>query len=297
MYLAIDLGGTYVKYGLIDLDANIHEKGKEKTPATKEGLLQLIHQLSVTFHSCKGIAISSPGAISNERPIKGSCAIPYLIGWKMKQAVEKLTGKPVNVENDANCAGIAEIWKGAAKGKSDVLVVVIGTGIGGTIIKEGYIHKGAHLHGGEFGYMLVSDEIHDSNDVWSRRASTKALVHKVAKQKHMDPDLLTGEEVFQMADQGDPICEKAIEEFYHLLAIGLYNLQYIYDPEMILISGGVSARDNLVEEIDKRVNRIIDKIELATITPRIGLCYFRQNANLLGAVYSFIQQEKSSAFN
>lgn len=289
MYLAIDLGGTYIKHARIDRYGTIHDKGKEKTPATREELCRFILELSSSFPHCEGIAISSPGSVSNDTPIQGSSAITYIIGWSMKEELEELTRKPVHIENDANCAGVAEVWKGAAKGQRDVLVVVIGTGIGGAIIQDGHIHKGANLHGGEFGYMLISEQVDSSDDVWSRKASTKALVRKVAKKKRLNPDELTGEDVFQWADQGDMVAREAIEEFYHLLAIGLYNLQYIYDPDVILISGGVSARDTIIEELNKRVQSIIDKIDLATIAPIIRSSHFRQDANLLGAVYSFMK--------
>ncbi|KGM44733.1 ROK family protein [Neobacillus niacini] len=284
-YLAFDIGGTFIKYGLVTEKAEILENHKVKTPKTLDELLSVIEELSGKYSDVKGIAISAPGAVSDEGVIYGSSAIPYLHGPNIKNLVSEITSLPVYLENDANCAGYAELWNGAAKGKKDVLVMVIGTGIGGSVFKNGQLHKGAHLHGGEFGYMLLTGDIQDSNDVWSRVASTAALVRNVAKRKQIGVESISGEEIFQLAESGDEDCIEAIHHFYHLLAVGIYNLQYIYDPEVIVIGGGISARDELIDGINEKLDSILARVDLAKIKPEIVACMHRQNANLLGAVY------------
>src|SRR5699024_1216495 len=106
-----------------------------------------------------GIAISAPGAVTDGGMINGGSAIPYIHGPNIKAMIETRTGLTVHIENDANCVALAEIWKGAAKTKKDVAVVVIGTGIGGALVKDGVIHKGGNLHGGEFGYMILNPNV------------------------------------------------------------------------------------------------------------------------------------------
>lgn len=290
-YLALDIGGTFIKYGLVTESAEILENNKVKTPKTLDELLSIIKNLTETYYDVNGIAISAPGAVSEEGVIYGSSAIRYLHGPNIKNLVKELTSLPVYLENDANCAGYAEIWNGAAKGKKDVLVMVIGTGIGGSVFKNGQLHKGTHLHGGEFGYMLLTSDIQDSNDVWSRVASTAALVKEVAKRKQIDVESISGEQIFQLADSGDIDCIQAIDRFYRLLAVGIYNLQYIYDPEVIVIGGGISARDDLIDGINEKLDHILAKVDLAKIKPEIIACDYRQNANLLGAVYGAMLTE------
>jgi len=287
-YLAIDIGGTFVKYGMISDDAKIQFVKKIKTPTNLEDLLAFFTKLSTDNKDIAGIAISSPGAVSDDGVIYGSSAIPYLHGPNLKKLISERTGYSVHLDNDANCAGNAEMWKGAGKDKKDVLVMVIGTGIGGAVFKNRELHRGANLHGGEFGYMLLTNNVTDSNDIWSRVASTKALVKKVACLKRVNCESLTGEAVFQMAEAGDTEVQNVVNEFYHLLAVGIYNLQYIYDPEVILIGGGISAREDIVSKIDEQIDSILQKIDLAKIKPTIKKCTFAQNANLLGAVYGFI---------
>lgn len=291
-YLALDIGGTFVKYGIVKENTEIEDKGKEKTPKTLEGLLDLIAELASRFRDIDGIAVSAPGAVSDNGIIYGFSALAYLHGPNIKELIMEQTGCPVYMENDANCAGYAEVWAGAAKGKKDVLVIAIGTGIGGAVIKDGVLHKGAHLHGGEFGFMLMSPDIATHTNTWSGAASTIAMVRKVAEAKCISMDSLSGEEIFKMAEEGDRDCIKAIEEFYHLLAYGIYNLQYIYDPEVILIGGGISAREDLILRINEKLDKILEALSISQVKPIIDTCQFRQDANLLGAVYGFIQEKK-----
>ncbi|MRH43924.1 ROK family protein [Aquibacillus halophilus] len=289
-YLSFDIGGTFIKYGIIGENAEILENDKVITPKTLEELLNTLDLISKQHPNTEGIAVSAPGAVSDEGIIKGSSAIPFIHGPNIKKLLAVRTGKAVYLENDANCAGYAEVWNGSAKGKQNVLVMVIGTGIGGAVIKDGTIHKGDNLHGGEFGYMLLTTDLESSDDVWSRIASTKALVKYVAKQKHVDFESLSGENIFELAEAGDQICMDALDRFYHFLAVGIYNLQYIYDPEVILIGGGISARDDLIDRINEKLDKIMTIIDLAKIKPNIDTCKFRQNANLLGAVYGYMKE-------
>ena len=287
-YLAADIGGTFVKFGIADEDGRIHDSGREPVPRDLPGLLALISRLDCQYPDTAGLAVSSPGAVGPDGIVYGSSALPYLHGPNMRDLFEKTVNKPVFIENDASCAALAELWKGAGRKKKDFMVMVIGTGIGGAVIKDRSIHKGAHLHGGEFGYMLLDSGFTGNDDIWSRRASTAALIRNAARRKQLQPHLLTGERIFELAEAGDKDCLAALDEFYSLLAAGIYNLQYIYDPEIILIGGGISARRELIPAIEAKLSQITDAISLAKIKPSLAACHFRQDANLIGAVYGFL---------
>jgi predicted NBD/HSP70 family sugar kinase len=289
-YISIDIGGTFVKYGVIGSDSSILEQNKVKTPKTLDELLQFIHQYADLHKEVKGIAVSSPGAVSSEGIIYGASAISYIHGPNIKQLIASETHLPVYLENDANCSGLAEVWAGAAKGKEDVVIIVIGTGIGGAIIKKGNLHKGANLHGGEFGLMLLNPNKEMDPNGWVRMESTVSMVKNVARRKRIDADSLSGEEIFRLAESGDRDCIEGIDQFFHLLALGIYNIQYIYDPEITLISGGISVREDLIDRIYEKLDKILESIPKAMIRPAIAVCKFRQNANLLGAVYGLINE-------
>ncbi|MDN6626064.1 MAG: ROK family protein [Pisciglobus halotolerans] len=290
--LAFDFGGTHIKSGLVNTEGHILKKGFIETPSSLDHLLAYIKEQVAAYKSydISGIAISAPGAVSDTGVIYGASAIPYIHGPNVKDVVEQATGIKTSIENDANCAGLAEIWKGAAKGKKDVAAVIIGTGIGGVLIKNGSIHKGNALHGGEFGYMILdSHNLGRGMNTFSETASTYSIIKRAAALKSVPPSSLTGEMIFASADQGDKACIQAIAEFTTMLAIGIYNIQYMYDPELILIGGGISKRDDLIPQLRKEIDRIVESVDVATITPEIERCTFQADANLIGSVYHFLQ--------
>lgn len=291
--LAVDLGGTDVKFGIVDQHGKLLEKGKTKTPTSLEDLISHIHDKVQYFseYMIEGIAISAPGAVTETGVIEGASAIPYIHGPNIIELLEKKTGLRVEIENDANCSALAEIWKGTAEGKKDIAVVVIGTGVGGALIKNGRIHKGVHLHGGEFGYMVLNPtNLGKGQNTFSELASTSSIIRRAASYKKVDVSTLTGEKVFDLASEGDQACVQAIDEFYHMLAIGLYNIQYAYDPELILIGGGISNREDILQAINEKLALVLEKIDIATIKPQIDRCHFFSDANLIGAAYHYQQQ-------
>lgn len=172
------------------------------------------------------------------------------------------------------------------------MFTIIGTGIGGAVIKDRKIHKGAHLHGGEIGYMIlnVQDEQGElSFKTWSQLAATGALVSQVAKVKGVNASELNGQRIFEDAEAGDEDCIKAIDDFYLHLAQGIYNIQYVYDPEKIILGGAISNREDLIEQINQKLDIILDSVKIAKIRPVIESCLFKNDANLLGALFHYMQ--------
>lgn len=289
--LTFDIGGTSVKYGVLDRNGDIFEKGKFKTPQNDiDELMDGILDIKTEFekkYDFEGIAMSCPGAVDDKTGfIGGASAVPCIHGFNFRKKIMEKTGiENVRMDNDGNCAGLAEVWKGAAKDNNDVLFVIFGSGIGGAVIKDKKIHKGAHLEGGEFGYMIISENC----DVLSDVASPVSMAKNVAKRKGLES--LTGEEAFKLAEDGDIIAIDEIERFYFNVAIGIYNIQYIFDPEVIVIGGGISSRSDILENIEKGMDKVMNKIkiaEIAKIRPIIKKCKFRNDANLIGAVYNYI---------
>lgn len=292
--LTLDLGGTFIKHALATAEGDLSDKGRIKTPDTLEGVMDVIEArvCRSSDRSISGIAVSSPGSVAEDGVIYGGSAIPYIHGPNIKQMIQERTGLRVQIENDANCAGLAEVWQGSARNQQDVAVVVIGTGIGGALIKNGDIHHGGRLHGGEFGYMILDpNNLGSGMSSFSETASSYSIIKRVAAKKGFDPASITGEEIFQQAERGDQVCQQAIADFHRMLAIGLYNIQYIYDPDVILIGGGISKRHDLIDRLKDELETIVNKIDVATIVPVIDRCHFHADANLIGAVYHFLQKE------
>lgn len=290
-YLAFDVGGTAVKYAVVDEDGQIENRQKFAIPENIEGMYQEIVKVHEQNKDVEGIALSMPGAVdSDDGIIYGSSAIDYIHGPNIKKDLEKMTGKSVELENDANCAALAEVWKGAARNEQDCCFIVSGTGIGGAVIKDRHVHHGNALHGGEFGYMIMRYSPHEQKYyTWSDDGSTVAVTKRIAKELGVDYHTIDGKEVFDHADQ-NPVYQKYVDKFYQTLAMGIYNLQYAYDPSMIIVGGAISARKELLDKVNEQLDAIFAQLTHAKVRPNIKVCEFGNDANMIGAVYHFMQR-------
>jgi predicted NBD/HSP70 family sugar kinase len=295
-YMVFDIGGTYIKYAVMNENGLKLDSGKVPTP--QEGLEEFLQKTSEIVtqyrlsYAFQGIALSSPGAVDVKSGyIGGASAIPYIHGVPLTDLIRERTGLDVSIENDANCAALAEGWLGAAKETDYYICIVIGTGIGGSIVMNHTILRGASLHGGEFGYMIMGDPLNNPlRSTWSQVASTNALVQEVERRKTLEKGL-DGEKVFRLAAEGDAIANECITIFYKKLATGIYNIKYALDPEKILIGGGISKRSEVIEGINKELRHLKDEISALDIT--VEACQFDNDANLIGALFHFFSIKNS----
>lgn len=291
-YVAIDVGGSAMKYGLVDETGKVSHQSKRKTPKTLEEFYQeieSIYQEIDVLENCVGLALSLPGAVDSVTGyIGGASAVNYIHGPNIKEDLQERLQVTVQLENDANCAALAEVWIGSASDVQDCLFIVSGTGIGGAVVKDKRIHHGKHLHGGEFGYMISTNDIDKEEfSTWSWDGSTVAVVRGVAKELGVDVNSLDGKTIFDEAST-NPIYQKYVNRFYYVLAMGIFNLQYAFDPEKIVIGGAISAREDLLEQLQKRLDVIFGKLTHAKIKPVVVKCQFENDANMIGAVYHFM---------
>lgn len=290
MYASFDLGGTSLKYGILDEQGNIIEKGKTPVHDDVWFILDLIADLVKKYqgkYEVSGICLSTPGAVDCQTGIiHGYSALPSIHGPNWIEELKKRCSLPVSIENDANCAALAEVFAGAGKGYEDLICLVIGSGIGGAIIKNKEIHHGKHLSGGEFGYAVFQQQDGELS-TFSDLAATVQMVEKV--QTKLEDESLDGQKIFEMARQGNTVCKEAVSEFYFQLAIGIYNLQYIYDPEIILLGGAVSEQEDFIEQIYEKIDEVLEKVKIADLKPKISKCSYGPDANLAGALVHQLQ--------
>lgn len=290
MIACVDIGGTSIKVGVLDKSGKVYFTD---SLLVHNELEKFIDTIVYWVESVKknfdilGLAISSPGTVDKKSGIVGGAsAVPCIHGPNLKQIFSERCGLKVSIENDANCAALSEIFNGSAQNAEYMMFVVCGTGIGGAIIHKGEVHSGKNLYGGEFGYMLVEDEGKLTN--FSRVASTISLVNRV--KNYYKDDSWDGEKVFLEAEKGNEICKEAIDRFYFNLAKGIFNLQYVYDPEIILLGGAISERKDFIKNINEKLDYIMNEIEIAKIKPNISTCTHKKNANLVGALANFLKE-------
>lgn len=281
--LTFDFGGSAVKHGVWE-GKRLKNKGKFPTPKSwKEMKACLLVVKNETEQELEGVAISAPGVVDVEKQmINGISAIPYIHHFDIFSELEQLFQLPVAIENDANCAGLAEIYEGAAKGKDEVAFVVIGTGIGGAIFHNGEIAKGAHLYGGEFGLMFLNE-----GKTFSQLGTAVQMAWRYCRRKGVPKSTFTGEEVFAFAEAGDEIAIAEVEIFYEYLTQGLFNIQFSFDPEIIVLGGGVSAKEDLIDKINAKMKEKLQQFKLHDYVPEIVFCRHRNDANLIGAAANF----------
>lgn len=285
----IDVGGTSIKYGVWN-GAALEDKGSIPTPKTLEEFYERLTEIVETMkekHAIIGVGMSLPGAVNKEKGlIDGASALPYIHHFPILEEFVNRFGLPVSFENDANCAALAEVKYGAGKDVNNILFFILGTGVGGSLIFDGKVHHGKHLFGGEFGFMLMKD-----GKSLSQLGTTVQMAKRYEKRVN-DGKHYTGEEVFELAFNGDAIAQEEAETFFYNVALGIFNLSYAFDPDRVIIGGGVSHAPFLLPEIDKRLDKIIKGTAIASWKPEIAVCEFMGDANLIGAVADFLSENE-----
>lgn len=287
-YICIDIGGTSIKYGVIEENGNFLVTDEMPTQAMEfggAGIMEKAQKIVERFqqeYQPEGICISTAGMVDCEQGKITYAAplIPNYTGTEIKKTLEQKYGLRCEVENDVNCAGLAEYYAGAAKGSSSSLCLTIGTGIGGSIVLDGKVWHGFSGSGCEVGYM------HMPNGEFQDLGASSILVKKVAQWKQVDPNTINGKYVFEQAKNGDADCVRAIEEMVDVLGMGIANICYVLNPEVVVLGGGIMAQK---EYLFDKIKASVQKYLLPSIAQNTKLA-FAQNQNqagMLGAFYHF----------
>jgi len=253
--IGIDIGGTSIKHGICSSDGVLIQHDSVVTPADApkkvilQKIIQLVSQNLASSHE-QGITISAvgvgtPGSVDIKRGyLMGST--PNFKHWQnvaIAESIKRHFNLPVFVDNDANLMAFGEFTFGAGKEKKDVICLTLGTGIGGGIIIDGEIYRGSYYAGSELGHMSIDFKGRRCNcggrGCLERYASATALIQDYNQENPKSP--VTGtKQIFQLLKEKDEIAQKVITKFVSYLAAGVANIINIFNPEMIIIGGGVS---------------------------------------------------------
>ena len=301
-YFGIDIGGTAVKLGIVDETGRVLLKGEEsvsfdgyQTPVlttVRRAAKEFLTTNSIPVESLAGIGVSATGQIDSRKGIvAGTCGnFPNYIGSPIKSALEEDFGLPVTVANDANCMTLGEVWVGAAQGYTDVIGVTLGTGVGGGILTGGHLLEGARGLGGELGHYRTHaldgvDCTCGAKGCWERYAATTALV-RAAQEK--SPDWKDGRAIFAVAEAGNETVLALLDHWTDEIAQGLAGMVHIFNPQLILIGGGVSAQQKLlIEPIAAKVKASVMPAFAEGLEVRAAQLH--NDAGMVGAVYYFRQ--------
>ncbi len=301
-YLTIDVGGTNIKYALMNENAEIKEKGEVPTPY--DGLDTFIETLKGIYDNyadekIEAIAMSAPGKIdSNTGYFYTSGALNYINNINLKDRLKDVIPVEFAVENDAKAAALAEVWKGSMKDVSNGTIIVLGTGIGGAIIIDGKVYRGSTFAAGEYSLLptYFSKGKFDTKSMWARKNGVGVLVENYAEKIGEDPKKLDGRILFAAANEGKPEALEAIEEYCETLASGIMSLQFALDVQRVAIGGGISKQPVLLNILKKAIEGHYSYLvgALPASIPEIVPCKFGNDANMIGALYHYLYEIKGA---
>jgi predicted NBD/HSP70 family sugar kinase len=288
-YLVLDIGGSAIKYAVMSGEAEFLEKGKVPTPLDNiQNFIDTVGEIYDRYSKdIEGMAISMPGVLDSKRGYTYSGgSLEYNSGKEIVKILQRRCPTKITIENDGKCAALAEVWKGSLKECNDGVVVILGTGIGGGIIKDKKLHKGKHFFAGEFSFIFT-DGVGD--EYWGLKNGSLGLTTPVAKVKGLPLEEVDGYKVFEYANSGDEEVLKILDKFTYGLAVQIFNLQCILDPERVAIGGGISGQDILIDSIKNNIDKVCSKLEtLNPPKPEVVRCEFSNDSNLIGALYNFL---------
>ena len=240
-YITIDIGGTAIKYGIINQNEEFVHTDDKNTDAYKGGkhivdtVSRIISSYLEKYENIQGVCISTAGMVDTQKGsiIYSGKQIPDYIGTNWKEIIKERFNLKASVENDVNCAGLSEAISGAGKGKKIVLCLTIGTGIGACMVEDCKVYHGNSYSGFEVGYLKLKDG--DFQDI----ASTTALVENVKKIKKDYKEEINGKIIFEWIKQNDEQVIKQMNKLIDNICIGISNICYTVNPSIVILGGGI----------------------------------------------------------
>lgn len=288
---AADLGGTKLACAVVDGDGTILAKRTEPVDASSSSApVSQITRIAVEFrgrykYSAAGVAV--PGLARRD----GTVWAPNLPGWNRMPLTSLLRAKlkvPVVVDSDRNAAVLGETWKGAARGKTDVIVLIVGTGIGAGIFSGGRLIRGAHELSGCAGWMcLTDDESKLARTIGSLESAVSGpaiarIANTAIKKRLGERASFSTEDVADLARAGHRTSQAIFQAAGHLLGLGVANLISLFDPEVVVLTGGLTKASDLF--FDELQATALSRCQpLIAREVKIVISRLQSKANLLGA--------------
>ena len=319
--IGVDLGGTKISVGAMPVDGSREIAMRADLTLASDGgadgvvgriafnieavIAQTIAETGCARGDFLGVGVGAPGPLDRK---KGIVLVAPNLGWHdypLRERVERATGMPTTLENDANCATLGEWWVGAAKGAKNAIGMTIGTGVGGGLILDGKLYHGSSDVAGEIGHTTIESngrrcacgnygclEAYASGPAIAGRAREALAGGELSLLSGMvDGELeqITAATVYEAAKRGDAVAAEVVRDTARFIGIGLANLLNVFNPEVVVIAGGVTqAGEDLLAPIRAEVKRRAFKaaVDACRIVPgALG-----GTAGTVGAVASFLAQ-------
>lgn len=319
--LALDFGGSSVKYGIVDEHAEISESGKLPAPlGSREEFADTVGELYGKYKdTVDGIGISIPGNVDPESGMLFENGVyQKLYGSSIIDLVKEKCQVPVAVENDGKCGALSEAWNGALKDCRDGVVIILGSGIAGGLIKDHKIHSGKGFNAGEFSFQVSNPGDYSMLTTAFMSVGMLGVTYKLCKLKNLDfsiqdssPSMYMfdslfaskypepagepqkikadGKQFFRWMEEGDEDACKVYREFVTALGALVVNTQICYAPEKIVIGGGLSANEHIIPDLREEIDKYYTGIGLGEkMRAEVVRSRYLGESNLFGATYNYI---------
>ncbi|MDO4804746.1 MAG: ROK family protein [Lachnospiraceae bacterium] len=298
-FFVIDVGGTFVKYAVMDEMGGFLDKGK--FPTITDDRQKYLDSVESRFHSCckeygemAGIAISMAGILDVETGYAFSGgAVECVSGMNIVDYFTDKCGVPVTIENDAKAAAEAEMWRGNLKDVRDGVVIVIGTAIGGAVIVDRSVVRGKDFFAGEFSYIIRKEPLGPGfENSWGTDGGVRGLVSLMAEKKGIPAEELDGIKAFEFINSGDEEAMEVLRAYCAGIATRIWNLHCILNPDRVLIGGGISAQPVFIKTVQEEVEKIRTTFPVELAAPEVMECRFFNDSNLIGALFAHLSARK-----
>lgn len=299
-YLSFDIGGTNLKYALIDEEGKIFEKDRVETNTESlAAFMQSIYQVADKYRGqFKGIAVCVPGKIDTKhKVIYFGGALPFLDGLNLQETLGKKYQVPVSVENDGKAAALAEQWHGELHDVADGVAITLGTGVGGGIVVNYRVVHGWTFQAGELSWMITNAGIGAKNMAayTGYTCSAVNMIKKINLALGNVSNLDDGVAAFKAINEENLRALAIFQRYCRNVAIMIINIQTIINASKFVIGGGISAQPVLIEEINNQLHKILENnpmIGKQMIAPPVVAAKYGNDANLYGALYALLLELK-----
>jgi glucokinase len=300
--VGIDVGGTKALGVALDESGAVVAEARRPTPrgdGSLEPLVDTLVELAQSLGVSGSLGVGVPGLVTRDGVLRAAPNLDGVADFEVGRLVSERLGHPVSVDNDATCATVAEWQLGAAAGTQNMMLVTLGTGIGGGLVSNGAVQRGMNGFAGEFGHMVVHPngprcpcgrrgcwERYASGSglaMLAREAATGRRLRAVVEHAGGDPQNVRGEHVQAAAREGDQDALAVIDDFGRWVALGLSNLTNAFDPEMFVLGGGLAAGAELyLDPIVRWYGELLYQPHLRPL-PRIEFAHWGPLAGAVGA--------------
>lgn len=292
-YLVFDVGGTMIKYALMDHSGQLREKHHVPTPTT--GLTDFIATIQSVIDRYQnqyvGVGFSIPGKVTHsDEVIYGGGSLPFLDQQQLLSLLTLPSDVQLAVENDGKAAALAELWLGNLKDVQNGVALVLGTGVGSGLVLNGQLFMGTHFQAGEISFMLTKSQPTMTNLLGAQGSAVK-MIAAIATNLQL-ADRHDGLKVFAAINEGDKRAVPIFTAYCQEIALTIHNLQSVLDVQRYVIGGGISAQPIVTETIRKAYQALHQQLPIIqqTLTvPEIMTGKFSNDANLYGALYHLLQ--------